>query len=99
MLAQLDLLRHWNESTAFKNDVYLLPTQLDEPVVAYQLPALDEVLTVFAQERADHVVVTVEGPFKGVNRYLPRQVSTAQVTRFKGPDFKNKCGVWPPVRR
>ena len=65
MLAQLDLLRHWNVSTAFKYDAYHLPVQLDEPVVAYQLPALDEVLTVFAQNRADDVLVNFEGPFKG----------------------------------
>ena len=29
-LAQLDLLRYWNDITAYKNDVYLFPKELDE---------------------------------------------------------------------
>ena len=30
VLAQLDLLRYWKGTTAYKNDVYLLPKHLDE---------------------------------------------------------------------
>ena len=45
--------------------------QLHKPVAAYQLPALNEVLTVCAQERADYVVVNVEGPFKGDRQSMP----------------------------
>ena len=30
VLAQLDLLRHWEESTAYKNDLHLLPPQEQE---------------------------------------------------------------------
>ena len=29
-LAQRDLLRYWNDTTAYKNDVYLFPKELDE---------------------------------------------------------------------
>ena len=28
-LAQLDLLRNWKESTAYKNDLHLLPKEFD----------------------------------------------------------------------
>ena len=46
VLSQLDLLRYWKETTPCKNDVYLLPMQLDEHVATLQLPALGAVLTV-----------------------------------------------------
>merc|ERR1711971_1048367 len=32
VLAQLDLLKNWKETKAYKNDVYLLPKELDEKV-------------------------------------------------------------------
>ena len=59
-----DLLRHWKESTAYKNDVYLLPVQLDVQAGILHLPALGVVLTVFAQGH-EIIVVKVEGPVKG----------------------------------
>merc|ERR1712194_963363 len=34
VLAQLDLLKNWKETKAYKNDVYLLPKKLDEKVAA-----------------------------------------------------------------
>merc|ERR1739841_358583 len=34
VLAQLDLLKNWKETKAYKNDVYLLPKALDEKVAA-----------------------------------------------------------------
>ena len=65
-----DLLRHWKESTAYKNDVYLLPVQLDVQAGILHLPALGVVLTVFAQGH-EIIVVKVEGPVKGEHcRYL-----------------------------
>merc|ERR1711918_307614 len=39
-LAQLDLLKNWKETKAYKNDVYLLPKTLDEKVARLHLPAL-----------------------------------------------------------
>merc|ERR1712209_196278 len=65
VLAQLDLLRNWKETKAYKNEVYLLPKELDEKVARLHLPALGAELTVLTQEQADYIGVKVEGPFKG----------------------------------
>merc|ERR1711862_245979 len=64
-LAQLDLLKNWKETNAHKNDVYLLPKELDEKVARLHLPALGAQLTVLSQDQADYIVVKVNGPFKG----------------------------------
>merc|ERR1711972_823721 len=67
-LAQLDLLRNWKEADAskkYKNDVYLLPKDLDEKVARLHLPALGAHLTELSQEQADYIGVKVEGPYKG----------------------------------
>merc|ERR1739848_660814 len=67
-LAQLDLLRNWKETNAekkYKNDVYLLPKELDEKVARLHLPALGAQLTQLSQEQADYIGVKVAGPFKG----------------------------------
>merc|ERR1711912_85337 len=66
-LAQLDLLRNWKEADAsskYKNDVYLLPKDLDEKVARLHLPALGAELTTLSKEQADYIGVKVEGPFK-----------------------------------
>ena len=49
-LAQLVVLRNWKETEARKNDVHLLPTELDETVAKMLLPALGTVLTVFGEK-------------------------------------------------
>ena len=49
-LAQLVVLRKWFETEAYKNDVHLLPTELDEKEAKMRLPALGTVLTVFGDE-------------------------------------------------
>merc|ERR1711953_1229037 len=68
-LAQLDLLRNWkevkDESKKYKNDVYLLPKDLDEKVARLHLPALGARLTELSQEQADYIGVKVGGPYKG----------------------------------
>merc|ERR1711998_708855 len=67
-LAQLDLLRNWRETDAskkYKNDVYLLPKELDEKVARLHLPALGAQLTELTKEQADYIGVKVDGPFKG----------------------------------
>merc|ERR1712137_29866 len=66
-LAQLDLLKNWKETQAYKNDVYLLPKALDEKVAALHLPALGAEMTILTQEQADYIGVPVGGPFKGPN--------------------------------
>merc|ERR1712072_361842 len=67
VLAQLDILKNWKETKAYKNDVYLLPKALDEKVAALHLPALGAEMTILTQEQADYIGVPVAGPFKGPN--------------------------------
>merc|ERR1711990_897525 len=63
VLAQLDL---WKErDKAYKNDVYLLPKELDEKVARLHLPSLGAELTTLSKEQADYIGVKVDGPFKG----------------------------------
>merc|ERR1712115_137142 len=64
-LAQLDLLKNWKKSKAYKNDVYLLPKDLDEKVAMLHLPALGAHLTTLTKEQADYIGVKANGPFKG----------------------------------
>merc|ERR1712013_429694 len=64
VLGQLDLLKNWKEGKGYKNEVYLLPKELDEKVARLHLPALGAQLTVPTQEQADYIGVKVEGPFK-----------------------------------
>merc|ERR1711904_754200 len=67
VLAQLDILKNWKETKAYKNDVYLLPKELDEKVARLHLPALGAELTELTKEQADYIGVKVGGPYKGVN--------------------------------
>merc|ERR1711881_366472 len=64
VLGQLDLLRNWKENKGYKNQVYLLPKELDEKVASLHLPALGAQLTKLSKEQADYIGVKVEGPFK-----------------------------------
>merc|ERR1712127_483846 len=65
VLAQLDLLKNWKETKAYKNDVHLLPKYLDEKVARLHLPALGAVLTNMSAEQAAYIGVKPDGPFKG----------------------------------
>merc|ERR1712057_98487 len=62
-LAQLDLLKNIKEKK-YKNDVYLLPKQLDEKVARLHLGALGADLTVLTKEQADYIGVGIMGPYK-----------------------------------
>jgi len=64
VLAQLDLLKNQKETKAYKNDVYLLPKELDEKVAKLHLPALGANLTKLTKEQADYIGVGPVGPFK-----------------------------------
>merc|ERR1711868_163398 len=64
VLAQLDLLKNWKETQAYKNDVYLLPKALDEKVARLHLPALGAELTELSKEQADYIGVALAGPYK-----------------------------------
>merc|ERR1712063_7741 len=67
-LAQLDLNRNFTTDKKYKNDVSLLPKELDEKVAALHLPALGAKLTKLTKEQADYIGVGEKGPFKG-NHY------------------------------
>merc|ERR1712091_410383 len=64
VLAQLDILKNWKETKAYKNDVYLLPKELDEKVARLHLPSLGAQMTTLSKEQADYIGVKVDGPFK-----------------------------------
>merc|ERR1711862_579206 len=53
VLAQLDLLKATEKG--YKNDVYLLPKDLDEKVASLHLPALGAHLTTLTKEQADSI--------------------------------------------
>jgi len=60
-LAQLEL---WNNSKAYKNEVYMLPKHLDEKVARLHLERLGVELEQLRPDQAEYIGVTVEGPFK-----------------------------------
>merc|ERR1711939_309350 len=64
VLGQLDLLKNWKENKGYKNEVYLLPKELDEKVARLHLPALGASLTTLTQEQADYIGLKATGPFK-----------------------------------
>jgi len=64
VLGQIDLLNNWKENKGYKNEVYLLPKDLDEKVARLHIPALGAQLTTLSKEQADYIGVKVEGPFK-----------------------------------
>jgi len=62
VLAQIDLLTA--KEKGYKNNVYLLPKELDEKVASLHLPALGAQLTTLTKEQADYIGVKATGPFK-----------------------------------
>lgn len=60
-LAQLEL---WQNSAAYKNEVYVLPKHLDEKVARLHLAKIGVVLEELSKEQADYIGVEVAGPFK-----------------------------------
>jgi len=64
-LAQIDLHNNFTKTKTYKNDVYLLPKELDEKVARLHLPALGANLTKLTKEQADYIGVGDVGPFKG----------------------------------
>jgi len=61
--AQLELWKE-RDSGKYKNDVYLLPKELDEKVARLHLPALGAELTTLTKEQSDYLGIPVAGPFK-----------------------------------
>merc|ERR1712241_168081 len=62
-LAQVELWK--NKGTdKYKNDVYILPKELDEEVARLHLDHLNAHLTVLSKEQADYIGVKEQGPYK-----------------------------------
>ena len=60
-LAQIEL---WTNSSAYKNEVYMLPKHLDEKVAALHLAKLGVELETLRTDQADYIGVQVQGPYK-----------------------------------
>ena len=60
-LAQIEL---WQNASAYKNDVHVLPKRLDEKVARLHLGKLGVQLTELKPDQASYIGVPVEGPFK-----------------------------------
>merc|ERR1739844_502025 len=64
VLAQIDILKNVKENKGYKNEVYLLPKDLDEKVARLHLPALGAELTELSKDQADYIGVPMVGPYK-----------------------------------
>ena len=60
-LAQIEL---WKNSSAYKNEVYMLPKYLDEKVAKLHLAKIGVELTELREDQASYIGVKVEGPYK-----------------------------------
>ncbi len=61
VLAQIEL---FTKGEAYRNEVYVLPKQLDEKVARLHLAKLGARLTELSEEQAGYIGVTPQGPFK-----------------------------------
>merc|ERR1719471_2768607 len=62
-LAQVELWKNKN-TDKYKNDVYILPKELDEEVARLHLDHLNAKLTVLSKEQAEYIGVKEAGPYK-----------------------------------
>ena len=60
-LAQIEL---WTNVEAYKNEVYMLPKELDEKVAKLHLAKIGVELTELREDQAAYIGVTVAGPYK-----------------------------------
>merc|ERR1712149_33497 len=56
--------KYAKETKKYKNDVYLLPKELDEKVARLHIDACGAKLTTLTKEQADYIGVKIEGPYK-----------------------------------
>jgi adenosylhomocysteinase len=61
VLAQIEL---FTKGEQYKNEVYVLPKQLDEKVARLHLAKLGAKLTELSEEQASYIGVKQQGPFK-----------------------------------
>jgi adenosylhomocysteinase len=60
-LAQIEL---WTNSSKYKNQVYVLPKELDEKVALLHLEKVGAKLSKLTKEQAEYIGVSQKGPFK-----------------------------------
>merc|ERR1712187_766316 len=60
-LAQVELWKN-KDTDKYKNDVYILPKELDEEVARLHLDHLNAKLTVLSKEQAEYIGVKEQGP-------------------------------------
>jgi len=61
VMAQIEL---WDNSDNYKNEVYVLPKELDEKVARLHLAKIGVNLTELTTEQADYLSLSKEGPYK-----------------------------------
>jgi adenosylhomocysteinase len=61
VLAQMEL---WGNTSAYNNDVYVLPKHLDEKVARLHLDRIGVRLTKLSSEQAEYIGVKQDGPYK-----------------------------------
>jgi len=61
VIAQIEL---WKNNTKYKNEVYVLPKNLDEKVARLHLDKIGAKLTKLTTEQAEYIGVSKEGPYK-----------------------------------
>merc|ERR1712146_706641 len=98
VLGQLDILKNWKENKAYKNDVYLLPKELDEKVASLHLPALGAELTKLTKEQADYIGVGVNGPFKGTPTAIKPAGALYSLLRALAPSLVRRSASARPQR-
>ena len=61
VIAQIEL---WENNGKYKNEVYVLPKDLDEKVARLHLDKIGAKLTALTKEQAEYIGVSKEGPYK-----------------------------------
>ncbi|VAW56301.1 Adenosylhomocysteinase [hydrothermal vent metagenome] len=64
VMAQIEF---YTNAKAYKNEVYILPKQLDEKVARLHLKKIGVHLTTLSQEQADYINVPIDGPYKAAH--------------------------------
>ncbi|MCF6235158.1 MAG: adenosylhomocysteinase [Gammaproteobacteria bacterium] len=61
VMAQIEL---WENSANYKNELYVLPKELDEKVARLHLDKVGANITTMTKEQSDYLGIPVEGPYK-----------------------------------
>ena len=88
--AQLVSFRYWNETAAYKNEVYFLPMQRREKVASLHLPALGAALTVFVQGHA--VPIGVKSSFCHKELEILNTLACYLVVWYATECVESNCG-------